>query len=201
MLSNDTIIKVRNRDSGTVGYKINDSGVIRHFAPKETKEVTMGELRQLVYQSGGKFILTHYFVLNNQEAVEELVGHVEPEYFFTEKTVTEMLTSYERTSLLKLQDCLDFAPEGVIDMVKNLAVELEIPDVRKRDAIFKATGFNVSNAITIKQQIAEEDAANKPAATKARRVSDAATAPIEAAAAPVRRISIKKPSVEESTEE
>ena len=36
-------------------------------------------------------------------------------------------------------DTLDFAPEGVIGLMKDLAVKLEIPDVRKRQAISERT--------------------------------------------------------------
>ena len=52
-------------------------------------------------------------------------------------------------SLEQLQDCLDFAPSGVIDLVKDYAVKLEINDISKRNAILTATGFNVTRAIFI----------------------------------------------------
>jgi len=35
-------------------------------------------------------------------------------------------------SLDEFLDCLDFAPEGVTDLIKTLAVELPLNDVAKR---------------------------------------------------------------------
>lgn len=55
-------------------------------------------------------------------------------------------------SLDEFLDCLDFAPEGVLDLIKNLSVELPLNDVAKREAIFNKLGFNVDNAIRIKKE-------------------------------------------------
>jgi len=55
-------------------------------------------------------------------------------------------------SLDEFLDCLDFAPEGVKDLIKNLAVDLPLNDVAKREAIFNKLGFNVDNAIRIKKE-------------------------------------------------
>ena len=66
-------------------------------------------------------------------------------------------------------DCLDFAPEGVINLMKDLAVKLEIPDVRKRQAISEKTGTSVDNAIKI-NQLSKVDENEKAPETKQRRV-------------------------------
>ena len=60
-------------------------------------------------------------------------------------------------SLDSLLDCLDFAPAGVIDLVKDLAVKMEINDIRKRQAILEKTGFNVDKAIQINKETSEEE--------------------------------------------
>ena len=51
------------------------------------------------------------------------------------------------TSLDQLLDCLDYAPEGVISLVKNMAVDMKLNDVSKRDAIKDKTGFDVSKKV------------------------------------------------------
>ena len=58
-------------------------------------------------------------------------------------------------SLDEFLDCLDFAPEGVKDLIKNLSVELPLNDVAKREAILNKLGFNVDNAIRIKRESSE----------------------------------------------
>lgn len=175
MLDKNTLIKVTNRDNGSVGYSIPDLGNLqRRFESGETKEVSMEELRKLSYSIGGNVILKEYLLIHNKEAVEELLGAVEPEYYYGEEDVKNLL---EKGSLDELKDCLDFAPEGTIELVKKVAVETELNDIRKRNAIQEATGFNINSAIEINKETSEE----KPEETKVRRASapkqEAAPAP------------------------
>ncbi|MCD8210467.1 MAG: hypothetical protein LUC37_02855 [Prevotella sp.] len=160
MLSKDTLIEVSNRGLCNVGYKVPDLGVRRQFAPNETKEISMEELRSLSYQPGGRTILEHYLIIHNQDAVAELLGTVEPEYNYTSKDVYDLLAY---GTLDQLLDCLDFAPEGVIELIKDEAVKMELNDVRKREAILEKTNFNVTKAI---QHNRESDTGEAPAAEK-----------------------------------
>lgn len=154
MLNKDTIIKVTNRSYGSVGYEVPDLGIRREYQPKEIKEVTYEELLKLSYSSGGKRIIEKYLVVDNEEAVAQLLGDVEPEYYYTEIEVKELLLN---GSYAQLEDCLDFAGSGVIDLVRKLAVDLQINDIRKREIILEKTGFNVSSAIQIAKDAQEEN--------------------------------------------
>lgn len=155
MLEKNTIIKVMNRDNGTVGYTIPDlNNLHRNFQPKEEKEVTMEELRKLSYLPGGETIIKDCLIIKNEEALKELLSDVEPEYFYTEEDIKTLLTS---GTIDQFMDCLDFAPIGVIDLVKDLAVKMEINDIRKRQAILEKTGFNVDKAIQINKETSEEE--------------------------------------------
>lgn len=167
MLNDKEIIKVRNRDNGTVGYTIPDLGNLhRNFQSGEVKKVTMEELRKLSYIPGGDVILRDYLVIeDNNEAIEELLGDVELEYTYTEADVEKLL---KYGSLEEFLDCLDFAPQGVIELVKHLAVKLEVNDIAKRQAILEKTGFNVNNAIMINhetEKVGEEPAKARRATT------------------------------------
>lgn len=186
MLNKNTKIKVRNRSAGKVGYSVPDLGILnRVFMANEVKDLSFEEIQKLAYQPGGSYILQHYLVIDNQEAREEILGDVELEYDFTETEVRELLLNGSLDALL---DCLDFAPVGVIDLVKKLAVDLELSDVRKRKAIHRVTGFNVDNAIKINEESKvtdeEEDA-------PVRRVAVAEVQKTESTA-PVRRQVTKK---------
>ena len=77
-MEKDTLIKVTNRDTGRVGYSVSELNVRRQFAPKETKEITFEELKQLSYLPGGDVMLSQYLVVRNEEAVKELLNGVEP---------------------------------------------------------------------------------------------------------------------------
>lgn len=155
MLEKDTIIKVTNRDNGTVGYTIPEMNLRRVFQRGEVKEITMEELRKLSYRPGGQVVLNECLIVHSPEALKELNPDYEPEYFYTEKEVTELLLHGTQAQFL---DCLDFAPEGVINLIKDLAVKLEINDLAKREAIQKKTGLNVTKAIEINKESKAVDA-------------------------------------------
>ena len=158
MIENSMTIKVTNRDNGSIGYSVPDLGVHRTFQPKESKEISAEELRKLSYLPGGDVIIKDYLIIHNEELLKELLGEVEPEYYYSEDEVKTLLLS---GSLEQLQDCLDFAPNGVIDLIKSLAVSLKIDNVSKRKAIQEKTGFNVTRAIEINEETEEEEETSK----------------------------------------
>lgn len=186
MLNKNTKIKVKNRNNGSVGYTLPDMGNLRRkFYAGEIKEVTFEELQKLSYIPGGMYMLKHYLVLDNEEAVKTLIGGVEIEYNYTESDIKNLLLN---GSLDELLDCLDFAPAGVISLVKDYAVKLEINDLSKRRAIQEKTGFNVNEGIRIKNESKMTE--NEPAATATtRHVAQPAESASEA---PTRRVVIKK---------
>ena len=153
MRNSSDIIKVQNRDNGTVGYSIPDlNNLHRNFMPNETKKITMSELRKLAYIPGGQYLLNNCLKLNNDDAIDELIGNVEIEYYYDEDKIKDLLTN---GSIDEFLDCLDFAPDGVIDLVKNLAVTLKLNDYAKREAILEKTGFDVTKAIEINKETEE----------------------------------------------
>ena len=52
-------------------------------------------------------------------------------------------------SVDEFEDCLNFAPKGVLELIKQIAVTLPLNDVAKRDLILKKLDFNVANAIEL----------------------------------------------------
>ena len=163
-----TLIPVRNRNNGFTGYEIKDRGIWRNFAPGETKRIELEELQQLQYQPGGDYILNNLLVVENEEALKILNMDVEPEYNYTEDDIRNLLLN---GSLDQLADFLDFAPDGAIEIAKTIAVQEEIPDIRKRDAISKATGFNINSAISVNHALEDEDEEPKEESKKERRVA------------------------------
>ena len=163
MIAKDKPIEVTNRDTGSVGYTIPDSHIHRSFTAGETKTITFDELEQLSWAPGGKEMLKNYLIINDQEAAEEILGPVEPEYFYTKETVDKLL---REGTLDQLEDALEFGPSGVKELIKNEAVDLKLDSSVKREAIQKATNFNVTNAIELSK---EDDSTKTNAATSLRR--------------------------------
>ncbi len=167
MISNSEMINVKNRSYGTVGYSLPEMGIKRKFQKNESKKISMEELRKLSYQPGGQFLINNSLIVENKEALKELNPNYEPEYFYTEDEVVKLLLS---GTMDEFMDCLDFAPQGVIDLIRVKAVELEVADVRKREAITKKTGFNIDAQIRTKQ-LAEMDEPEQQEPVKQRRVA------------------------------
>lgn len=174
-MNNDTIIKVTNRSSGMLCYDLPELRISRTFQYRETKEITFQELNALYNILGGDVIVKDYLAVKSEEAVKALDFEVEPEYFYTEEDIIKVM---ETGSLDEFLDMLDFAPDGVIDMVKDLAVSRELNDMNKRTAISNKTGFNVTKAIEVKNMAfdgGEADTGKEE--KKARRVVTAASKP------------------------
>lgn len=186
MLDKNLEIRVQNRDSGTVGYTVPDLGIHRTFTSGEIKTVTVDEIRKLSYLPGGKSIIKNYLLIKNKELVNELLGEVEPEYAYSGNEVRNLLLN---GSLDELKDCLDFAPQGVIELIKKFAVDLKINDIAKRQAIQEATGFNINSMIDLKQ----EDEKIEQTPKKERRVNKTTTNTTTR----TRRTVVPKTSVEE----
>lgn len=167
-ISDNELFVVRNRNNGSTGYVLPDSNVRRTFAPGESKKIPMGELRSLQYSPGGAYILDNLLIVEDKRALDELNMKVEPEYFYDEKKIEELL--FTPNNMDEFLDFLDFASEGAIELAKDIAVKKQIPDVNKRKAISQKTGFNIENAIHVNEIMDADDNAAAPEEKKERRV-------------------------------
>ena len=148
----NNVYNVKNRSAGMVVYKIPEDGIRREFAPGETKKISFKELENLSYHSGGRALMTNFLQIYDEKVTQELNIHTENEYYMSEEQIKELLVS---GSLAAFLDCLDYAPIGVIDLIKKFAVMLPLNDVEKRQALLAKTGFDVSKAL---EHIREEKA-------------------------------------------
>lgn len=183
------LVRVTNRCGGMAIYKIPEHGIRREFVAGESKMIPYEELVWLSYQPGGRNMMTNTFLIEEVKATKELNIHTEPEYFMTEADVINML---QNGSVDELLDALDFAPTGVIQIIKDQAVALPIYDIRKRQAILEKTGFDVTSAIT-NGAPDEDDVVEAPAATRRVRREEAPETPV----APARRTESKYKVIEE----
>jgi hypothetical protein len=144
-MDKNTIYQVKNRSASMVCYRIPEDNIRRPFAPGEVKKIAYSELEKLSYQPGGAQLLTHFLqVLGPDEVTQDLGINTEPEYNMSEADIVELLKNGTLDAFL---DCLDFAPIGVIDLVKTLSVKVPLENTAKRDALKKKTGFDVAAAL------------------------------------------------------
>jgi hypothetical protein len=135
---------VKNRSASVVVYNIPEDGIRRSFAPGETKKISYQELEKLTYQAGGMNILTRFLQVQSDDIIKSFNMKVEPEYYMSEKDVAALITTGSLDAFL---DALDFAPTGIIDLIKKFSVSIPLVDVNKREALKKKTGFDVEAAL------------------------------------------------------
>lgn len=165
-MESSKILRVKNRSASLAVYSIPEINVRREFAPGETKNITYGELEKLSYQPGGRTIMQNFLQIIDPEATGDLGIKREPEYDLSEQQIVDLMT---KGSLDAFLDCLDFAPVGVIDLIKKFSVSLPLNDIDKRDALKKKTGFDVTVALANMQK--EKEDMDAPAVeSKERRV-------------------------------
>ena len=158
--------KVTNRSGGTCVYNIPERHVRRVFQPHETKEIEIDELTDVVSQPGGKELFYHYLMIEDNAVVRKVLNLTpQPEYELTEEQIPTWLVE---CSLDEFKDALDFAPEGVKDLIKTYAVKLPLNDLNKTNAIKEVLGFDVIAAIN---NNAESEADNKSTTSTARRTT------------------------------
>lgn len=143
-LTRTTPFKVTNRSTSTVGYNLPEDKIRRTFAPGESKTLPYWELEKLTFQPGGCALIADYLLIENEEAIAKLGMPTEPEYYMTQPQVIELMNNGTIDAWV---DCLNFAPQGVLDMIRDLSVSLPLNDVAKRDILKEKTGFDVDAAI------------------------------------------------------
>ena len=152
-MESSKILKVKNRSASLAVYSIPEINIRREFAPGEIKNITYGELEKLSYQPGGRAIMQNFLQIIDPEATGDLGINREPEYDLSEQQIVDLMT---KGSLDAFLDCLDFAPVGVIDLIKKFSVSLPLNDIDKRDALKKKTGFDVTVALANIQKEKED---------------------------------------------
>ena len=176
---------VTNRSASRVCYSIPERNVkLRDFQPNETKRIDYDELEALTYVPGGLELMRDFLQIVEEKPRKELVGNVEPEYNMTAEQVKALLLTPNNYD--EWLDCLDFAPAGVIDMIKSLAVSLPLTDTVKMQQFKEKTGVDIARMIRANEEMKAEEAAEavQPAQLAKQRRTGTATA---AAPQPARR--------------
>lgn len=172
MINQEEKYNVKNRSSSVVVYRIPESNLRREFAPGETKQIPFSELEKLTYQQGGRTLLEEFLQIVDEVVTSDLNVHREVEYDMSENQVKDLLLTGSLDAFL---DALDFAPLGVIDLIKTLAVQLPLTDLNKRKALKEKTGFDVDKALVHIEEEKEEETEHIKPIKSERRVKTAST--------------------------
>lgn len=145
---------VKNRSAGVAVYSIPEMGISRSFQPGETKQISAEELEKLTYRPGGMALLANFLQIIEPEAIARVGLNPQPEYHMSEQDIVKLM---QTGSIDEFLDCLDFAPPGVIDLIKKLSVSLPLTDIQKVSALKAKTGFDAAAALKHVMEEKEED--------------------------------------------
>ena len=176
---------VKNRSAGIAVYKIPELGIRRSFAPGEVKQISAEELEKLTYRPGGMAILANFLQIQSEAGLQQVGLNPQPEYHMSETDIQNLMLN---GSLDEFLDCLDFAPPGVIDLIKKMSVSLPLGDISKRKALKDKTGFDCDAALKHMMEEKEDEGENTILKTGERRVKKTETA---VSATPERRTTPK----------
>lgn len=139
-------MKVYNRSDSNITYTLPELNTRRVFALGECKELDAKELEALWQMDGGTTIIKDYLMVDDEAWVAEHWEDAPIEYFWKSEDVRKCLVEDD---LSLFQETLEYAPAGVIDLIKMLAWQIPITDLNKVEAIRQATGFDVLAAIDV----------------------------------------------------
>jgi hypothetical protein len=98
--------------------------------------------------------MANFLQIIDEDVIDNLNIHTEAEYFMSEEQIIDLIKNGSYEAFL---DCLDYAPVGVMDLLKKYAVSLPMNDIQKRQALKEKTGFDVSKAISMNEAEKAED--------------------------------------------
>ena len=139
-------MKVINRSDGTVVYSLPEYHVRRVFNLGESKDIPEEEINALWQDDGGNSLIRNELIVQDEEWVNKNMPNAPIEYFWTVEDVDKCI---KEDSLELFEETLEYAPTGVIDLIKSRAWQLPMTDLNKVDALEKKTGFNALKAIEV----------------------------------------------------
>ena len=128
-------------------------------------------------------LLSNFLQIMDAEGIAKVGLNPQPEYHMSEEDIKKLLLT---GSLDEFLDCLDFAPPGVIDLIKKMSVSLPLSDMSKRMALKNKTGFDCDAALKHVMEEKEDEGQNTILKTAApeRRVKKEESASVERRTAP-----------------
>ena len=152
-------MEVINRSDSSVTYTVEDLRVRRTFAIGEKKEISEQEVNALFQQDGGAELIKHYLLVNDKEWVRNHMPNAPIEYFWQVEDIKKCLLEDD---VDLFSETLDYAPDGVLDLIKTMAWRLPLNDLNKVEALRLKTGFDPLVAAGVMKQPTKTTASAKP---------------------------------------
>lgn len=171
-LKDTDTVRVRNLTNSPVVVTTPMTRKRFELAPHGQRAMTVADIRECSYDKGCADIFCNYVQICNAQLAQEFgVTSDIIEYHWGEKEILDCLNA---TGTEVLEDALDFAPDGIKEAIVDKAVEIELPDMRKRQIIDDALGINITHKID-NARIAKESTTVTKTAPKRRRAAGSAS--------------------------
>lgn len=142
-------VRVYNRSGSIVFYTDDSNNRLRMWEPtidgiESYKDLDIEEIERVLNDYGNRVLFREYLLIKDKKICEELGLEYDDNYYYTTDDIINIL---ENGSAEDLIDLVKSCPEGVKDIVKEVAIELKLDSTRKREIIKEYLGFDVSFAI------------------------------------------------------
>lgn len=176
VINDEDKIRIRNLTRNIVVYITPSTGIRREIAAQGSIYVSAGELRECSYDTGCSNMFHDYIQICNPTLAEELgVSSDIIEYNWKVDDIKEVLLSTDDNDYNRFLDALDFAPAGIRQNIVDMAVELEVPDMRRREAIKQAMNVDITRMIENKHAMQADSEEESKQKTTKRRASSSST--------------------------
>lgn len=154
-------VKVINRSGGALGYHIPSMRITRRWnQPGDYLNISIEELLELKTVPGGVAVLEDCLLIEDKTALSVLFPdqEIEPEYEYGLEEVSTLL--YE-SGIDQFLDALDYAPKGVLELLKEKAVA-KLPDtVEKIKSMNEKFGIDLNKMHELHLERGVEEKAEK----------------------------------------
>lgn len=146
MIDKNKKVPVRSRSHGKVVYKLREGMERTWNNPGDILYITIEELLELTTVRGGRTVLDNHLIIEDDAALKFLYEDEElpPEYNYKVEEVDYLLQAGTNEQFF---DALDYAPTGVLELIKARAVINKPDTTAKVDAINEKFGIDLLRMI------------------------------------------------------
>ena len=140
-ITNSTIVRVYNNDSGKVGYYSEVNRIRRSWEKIDSfKEITFEELRDLMNTNGGyKLLMDDILLIKDIDVRKELGLKPLRPYLESEEGIRELLIG----DINELEDALNEMAQNIREKVAHKCIQLNIKNIDVLDLVKKYSGLDV----------------------------------------------------------
>lgn len=158
-------IEVVSKIKGMLSAEVGQGVTVMWPAMGSMQKLSADEISFMVNAPGGRYVAENCVIIKDENLINELRIRVEPEYFFDEKDIKALIT---KGNIEQLEDALEYGGPGVRDLIKDVAISMDISDRNKVNAISDATGYDIQKLTENTKELEEDKGTKEKRSRKAK---------------------------------